>query len=412
MHRLRVKGIPTLLSVVGELGVVIVTQLVALTTLSVAEYARYSAVYLLFGLAYGLSLAVVCDVWARQRRRASFRVSGQTESVDGSVQFANSSNSDGYGGALASCAVLAGLINGTFALTLFSPMQSIFVALATVLGLCRSGNRYFLIATNRAAKAGASDVVGAIGGTAVWVGTVHSEGSHLTGAVVAWMVTSSISLFLSNVVFRRLRGGLIGWIRENYTEIRALIGDALLLNVSSAANPYLAAAVAGPVAMAIVRGATSVLYPLRLLLGAIRPKLVSTTVSNWRIIVPIILGLGAALGVCIAAALWLVSVNNLLPGSTLELLGAHYLSIGVLAWASAVSLFFQFEAKGRLSRRALIGRRAVHTVVMIVSTLVCLLVGGANAAVVGLTIGTVVTIVLWIPRQGNSRLEIVHKRGE
>lgn len=394
MSSKRRTGVSLLVPMIGEVGIVIVVQFIPLVSLSIVNYAAYSAVYLFFGVSYGLVLATVCDIWARQIRRSSDRA-GHLVSTKVHSSLTTERPIE-FGGALLHAAILAGVGNGILALLMFPIEIALLATLSTVFGICRSGNRYYLLATGRSARAGVSDAAGASAGLILWV-VVHvfSEVS-VTTVFWAWLLTGLLSLLVGNIVLSPTRYGIVVWFRANWIDIRSLLGEALVMNVSSVSTPYVAGLIGGSFAMSLVRASSSLLYPIRLILGIIRPRLISHGVKNLKVSVVVVTMCAVLLGIIMAGALRLVSSQGLFPGTALDLLSAHFVPMSILIVVSAVSVFAQFEAKGRLSGRALFIRRLVHSTLVVLGTGGAIALWGAGAALIGLTSATALTIPLWL----------------
>lgn len=398
-------GIKSALPLLSEVCVVAVAQMIPIVAMSVTDYARYTSIYLIFGVMYGIVLATICDVWARSaRRRDELRKLKETQG-DATSETETRQASGRYSGALLQAAMALGATNGILALFVVSPASAALAGVATTLGIIRSGNRYFLLARGKPAKAGLGDLAGALVGATIWLLVLSSESGGVNAGLVAWLATSLTSVLLCSGISIRDTEGLLPWVRSHWTEMRALLGDSLLMNISSVVTPYLAAFFGGFSAMALVRSSTSLLYPVRLVLGVLRPRLVSQGTENWIRSTLNIAGFGAVTGIGVAIGLFSAKHFSLFPKSTFALLADYHIAIGFLTLCTAVSVFLQFEARGRLTASALIGRRLTHTAILVIVVSAATLLGGYSWASAGLAIASALSIPLWAARKTGQKTE-------
>lgn len=393
------------LPILSEVCVVAVAQMIPIVAMSVTEYARYTSIYLIFGVMYGIVLATICDVWARSARRKNESCKLEEDDGDATPEAQARQASRRYSGALLQAAMALGATNGILALFVVSPASAALAGMATTLGIIRSGNRYFLLARGKPGKAGLGDLAGALVGATVWLLVLSFASGNINAGLAAWLATSLTSVLLCSGISLRDTEGLLPWVRTHWKEMRALLADSLLMNISSVVTPYLAALFGGFSAMALVRSSTSLLYPVRLVLGVLRPRLVSHGTENWIRSTLIIAGFGAVTGIGVAIGLFAAKRLSLFPESTLALLADYPRAIGVLTLCTAVSVFLQFEARGRLTASALIGRRLTHTAILVVVVSAATLIGGYNWASAGLAIAAALSIPLWAARKTGHKTE-------
>lgn len=399
--RLLRRAAPTL-PLLSELSVIFLIQFVPLATLSVFDYSQYAAVYLVYGVCYGAVLAVVCDAWARARRQNN--PEGPLLTHTGSEPRARET-ANHYARALGDAALISAAIAFAFSLLLISIPQALLVGLATFLGVTRSGTRYRLLGTNRPLRASAPDFAGVLVGAGLWASTTSQGAADLTNALLVWNLTLVVAVLANFRVSLAQTPGLRAWIVKHQSDVRTLLGEAMLLNVSSAATPYVAWMLGGPVAMALVRSATSFLYPVRLIMGVMRPRLISAGPASAPKGLLASAAMGAPVGLLLCVGLHAVSIYSLFPGSTFHLLSEYAIEVGVLALVTTISVYGQFVAKGSLSPGDLILRRLFHSI--FVTTIIGATVGifGAASAPFGIVTSTTLTIFIWF-------LPGTHPRGE
>lgn len=374
-------------SVLGEGSVVLAVQLLPIVFLTIFDYAWYSAIYLGYAAWLAIMLALLSDVWARA---ASVKVPGAR---------------DEYYGVLTTLAFVSAIpttsIVGVITLDV---TVSAAAGVATAFAVYRAGSRYFLIVMGEAGRAGLADLFAGLLGVAISIALIARDAYSLQVVLIIWLGVNCFSVVAMGArpVFNFRH--LMRWVPRHRPLIGTLLGEAGLMNLASLGNPVIVGAIAGPAALALLRAATSLIYPVRLIMSAIRPSIVSGQLGRARGAVSAVGAVGAILGVAISAALTLSSRFSLAAGSAAEVLAEYSLAVAALAAATTLSTYFQFVARGALPGKAIIQRRIVHTLVMLSCTTIAAQTLGISAIIWAASVATVITIPLWALRTKGSAL--------
>lgn len=364
--------------VLGEASVVLAVQFLPIILLTIIDYAWYSAIYLGYAACLAIMLALLGDVWARVAR---------VDAVDDRVQYyavlTAISVFSGFG-----AVIVVGLVSHDLMLTGVS-------GAATAAAVYRSGSRYFLIVAGDPRRVGLADLIAGLLGSGITILLVASQNYSLHSVVLIWFGVNLIS-----VVAIRARPVLsphhvASWISQHRAMIRSLLGEAGLMNVASIGTPLIVGGIAGTSALALLRGATSLIYPVRLIMGAIRSRIVSGHMGKSRRAVSAVAATGAFLGLVIAVALMASSKLGFTTGSAAELLAEHSWAVATLAATTTLSTYFQFIARGILPGKTIIQRRLIHTVLMLSCTVTAAALFGASAIIWAASLATALTVPLW-----------------
>lgn len=376
------------LPVVGEASVVLAAQFLPIIFLTITEYAWYSAIYLGYAACLAIMLAMLGDVWARIAR---------IDTVDDRVQYyavlTAISVLSGFG-----AAIVVGLVSS-------DPLLTGVSGAATVAAVYRSGSRYFLIVAGDPRRVGLADLIAGILGSGVTILLVTLQNYSLNSVVLIWFGVNLVSVIAIRAwpVFSPRH--VTSWISQHHAMIRSLLGEAGLMNIASIGTPFIVGGVAGTSALALLRGATSLIYPVRLIMGAIRSKIVSGHLDKSPRTVTSVAAIGSLLGLIIAVALIASNKLDLTTGSAAELLAEHSWAVATLAATTTLSTYFQFIARGKLPGRTIIQRRLVHTVLVLSCTVAAAALFGPSAIIWAASLATALTAPLWALRSARADLE-------
>lgn len=364
--------------VIGEASVVLAVQFLPIVLLTIVDYAWYSAIYLGYAACLAIMLALLGDVWARV---------ASANTVDDRVQYYAVLTAISVISALGA-AVVVGLVSR-------DPILTAASGAATAAAVYRSGSRYFLIVAGNPRQVGLADLIAGLLGSGATLVLVASHSYSLHSVLLIWF---GVNLF--SVIVIRARPVLsprhvTGWVSRHRAMIGSLLGEAGLMNVASLGTPLIVGAIAGTSALALLRGATSLIYPVRLIMGAVRSRIVSGYLGKSRRAVGAVAAIGASLGLTIAVALVISSKVGFAAGSAAELLGEHAWAVATLALTTTLSTYFQFIARGALPGKAIIQRRLIHTVLVLSCTVIAASLFGAPAIIWAASLATALTVPLW-----------------
>lgn len=366
--------------IIGEAMVVFIVQFIPLITLSVFDYAIYSAIYLIYAVGLAVMFAVLADVWAREIRAK------RLDPIN---------SADSFGAVLVAICLTFALIGLAIGWLLskdglVGALSSAAVGMATF----RAGARYFLIGTGSLKRAFKADLTGAIAG-ALTLSIGVAIGVHsLSSALAIWLAVVTIAGLVSGVRPHFSLRLTNGWIKGKKRIIQWLLGEALLMNLTSIGAPYFVGIVAGPSSLALLRGSTSLAYPVRLILGTARARIVSGQGVGRNAVRYLSLG-ALSLGGLTFTGLELIYNSGIARGSTLYLLSSHSISIAVLLVATAISTYYQFVARGSNEGRSILIRRVVHTAIVFGCIAALTIIGGEKLVIWGASLGTSLTVIIW-----------------
>lgn len=378
------RGAVYLWLMVGQVASTLVVQVVPMLTLPVRGYATYSIVYLAFAAGLALQYAAVCDVWARVLRDG--------EPGDGARRTLRA--------ALTTLAVLAGVLIGAIVLAVTDSITlGAAGGAAAATGMFRSGVSYRLVADGRIRRAGLSELTGAAGtGVAVTLflvtgtyGTVPALLCWTLGALLATVAAGGVPLVDARATAH--------WYIVRRRDIGLLTTEAAIKTIETVGTPYLVGGIGGALALALHRAASSLTYPVRLVVDVLRARIVSGAIRGSGRAVLLIGGIGALTGAAVATGLVLLTTWGLAgDGTIVDAMAPHALAVGAWICTMSVSSFIQFAGRGRFSGRRLIGRRIATTLVVLTTTAGGVLLLGTSAVIASAAAAELLAALLWLPR--------------
>lgn len=369
--------------IVGEALLACVVQFCPMVFLGLEGYAMYAGIYLAYAAALSIMFAVLSDVWARQIRKSKSK-----------FEFDRAHQSTLTFLTLATAAVSSICIGWLMDVSL---LTAVIAAVGAGFAVYRAGTRYRLIAMGRMASAGSADIAAAVIGLGSASVLVMTERYSLQTSLGIWLIISIVSVLLNRSKPCFDFPATIQWMRSNKGEISALVGDTALMNVSSVVMPFTVGAIATPVTFAILRAATSVVYPVRLVMSSVRARIVANPMSTGGVRIALIALCGLVLGSALTGSLAVVDSLGLAHGSTLEVLATHALSVGFLGVFTTISLYLQFTARGVLAPAQILYRRIVHTIVLFTITVAAVVVD-PDLVVWSAALSTALTCGIWWQR--------------
>ena len=372
--------------IAGQIATTAVIQVLPMLTLSVQGYARFAIVYLAFAGFLALQYATICDVWARLLRRAG----GVT------VQLRD------YQASLTALTSLSGLTLGLVALLFTGDVLfALAGGLATAVSMYRSGIAYRLIAEDRIRFAGVTDLLGASIAGIVSLGLIATGHFSTTVALACWALASlgaSVRARIAPVADVR---AAVRWFSGNRGDIALLSAEAAIKTVETVGTPYLVGAVGGALPLALHRAASSLTYPVRLVLEMLRARIISGAIGGGLRAVGAIAVIGLLAGSGVGGGLVVLGSWGILGGDTIvDALAPHALAVGAWILTMAVSSFVQFVGRGRLDGRRLLGRRLANTVIVLGVTAGGVILFGAGAVIWSAALAELLAAGLWILRRG------------
>ncbi len=371
-------------SIAGSLSnaaYVLTLQVVALLVLDPASFGVFSLAYLGFALSSSLAMSLISEAWLRKHR--------------------NDEDRDGwrdYGAVSLYFAASAGLI----ALIVFCIVPilrevAVISAISVFASTYRACARYFVVRM-RGAPAG---IPGDLAGAGVFLATVALGlpffGSNLDAVMVAWMSGAVATLVASG------RPSLAGpavirtWSMTYSKEIRALLGDSLLSNVSAVGTPIVIAPVLGIAAFGVYRALGSIAAPIRLLIVPLAPVIARRPLSDhftlrWGLsYVTLSLGLGTLAGLVLV----IIQVSETELG-VVGALSSYWLAGAIFIAANFFGHLTSIIARAWVPTRMLIALRGWHTGLGVVLPIGGALLSGISGAIWGLTASIVAASIVWI----------------
>lgn len=373
----------------GQVAMTAVIQIVPMLMLPVAGYAVYAAVYLGFAACLAIQLAAICDVWARTLRR--------TGSSDELLRT--------YQAALTSLALVGGAAVATVVLVASGqPLLASTGGIAITAALYRGGVMYRLVAEGRIRRAGASELAGAAAGAAAAIAVVVSDSYSAPTALVCWTVGTLVAGVSAGIPPSWNPRESVTWFSDHREEIRLLSIETAIKTIETVGTPYVVGAIGGGLALALHRAASSLTYPVRLILDMLRARIISGSFSASPRTLGLIGGIGAVAGALVAIGLIVLDRWGILPpGTIVEAMAPH--ALAVAAWVSTLSIssFIQFAGRGTFTGRRLIVRRVVHTVVVLGLTASGVIFFGPGAVIWFAALSELVASPLWIPQRADRR---------
>lgn len=372
------------LLIAGDGLFIAVIQFMPLILLHVRDYAVYAGLYLIYAAALALMFALLSDPWARSVRQGVNRAIEEVRS---------------YYAVLSAMALGTGLVMATTGAVLgLGLVASTALLIAGTAALFRVGSRYFLIATTGGRVVGWADTISAGFGLIAVIVLVTRQGYSLEHAIILWMIVSLMATAATRVKPLISLKELRRWPSGRGSAMLALLSEAAIMNLASVGTPYAVGAILGAPGLAAHRGATSLAYPVRLVLGAVRSRLVTGALRP-RVKVLLLVGLlGILLGSAAVVLLMGLRRSGYAVDSVLVMLGAYPYPVGLLIAATSVSTFLQFAVRGSVPGRSLLFRRGLHTSIVLLVTIVGALAGGVGSMLWGAAIAAWATVPIWASR--------------
>lgn len=371
----------------GQVASTAAIQVIPMLTLAVAGYALYAVVYLVFAAFLALQYATICDVWARMLRRSQ----------------PTGSQLRAFQAALTALTALSGTATGLIVLA--ASGQGLLAAAggtAAALAMYRSGVVYRLVATERIRRAGVTELLGAAAAGLLSVSLLTLSVYTTTTALLCWAFGALCASLAAGVGPVASPRAAAGWFSDNRRDIGLLSAETAIKTVETVGTPFLVGALAGALALALHRAASSLTYPVRLVIEVLRARIISGAIGGSLRAVLVIGAIGALAGTTVAVGLVVLEHWGVLGGGTIvDALAPHAVAVGAWLLAMAVSSFVQFLGRGAFNGRRLIGRRIATTVVVLGVTGSGVLLLGAGAVIWSAALAELLAALLWIPRRAD-----------
>jgi hypothetical protein len=369
--------------VIGQGSMIAVIQLIPMLGLPVSGYALYAAVYLGYAAGVAITYATVADVWARLLRRGE-----PSAALLSSFHAALTSIS-------LACGTLVGVV-GTL-LSHSAPLGAV-AGLAVTTAVFQSGVAYRLVSAERTSRVGTADVIGAVSAGALTTVFLTSGVYSPLLALLSWAAGNTISCAILAVPPRWSPREAAGWFRDHRNAIALLAGEASIKTLESVGTPYLVGGIGGVLALALHRAASSLTYPVRLIVDVLRSRIISGAIGGSGRAVLVVGTLGAVAGTAVGAGLALLGGREWLStDSIVTQMAPHALAVGAWVWSTSISSFVQFVGRGKFSGRRLILRRTAHTIIVLGATASGVLIVGPAAVVWSAALSELAATALWIP---------------
>lgn len=380
----------SLFAVAANAGYVLAIQLLALVTLSPAEFGTFSIQYLIYAFGSSLAFSLISEAWIRSDLREGIRSPWKE-----------------YSSASMYLALALGLVTLVISLA-FPPLRPIAFAgaFAVAASVYRGAARYYSLRMGEPRGVLPGDVTGLLGTLATWAIFMAFGFRELWVMVLVWAIGSLASALASKKPALGHPRIVVSWWRDHRQNIRPLLRDSLLMDAGAIGTPYLLAPVLGLAQFGIYRAISNVAAPVRLILNPIRPQLAAAPLAKQRsarragtvILASVILG-GAAY-----ACLLIIGVIDIDLGSLSEIV-AFAIPAAVFVTANFLGHYFYIVARAHLESRPLLIGRIVQTALAIVVPIAGALTLGLPGAIWGYSICTAVSAVVWaflVLRSGKS----------
>lgn len=360
--------------------------MVALTPLLIfqaEEAGQFAVVYLIFALAWSLTLSIICDAWVRVRATATAEQNSWTH----------------YSPAASQLAIIAGLVGFGVGFAVYGAAP---VALAAAIGIAanvsRLGSRYYRVVSHGPVSVIISDVATIV----VFIGTLFSATFLEIGLSLALATAWAISNLVGALFYRpsrwRRHTNLLTWIRGRRHAVSLLLKDSILMDAGANLAPLAMMPIMGASGFGIYRAVSSVATPVQLLLDPLRPnisQLPAAVVTGKKTLAAV---LAAAVAMSAAAYAVLVVVIEgwgLFPGVLTDL--AYYaLPCALFVAANLVGHFYYICARARLSQKSILTGRIFQTAVSIAFPLAGLLAFNLGGAIWGFALAAVCSGTVWL----------------
>lgn len=360
--------------------------MVALTPLLIfqAEQAgEFAVVYLIFALAWSLTLSIICDAWVRVRATTS----------------AEQNSWGHYSPAALQLAILAGLVGFGVGLAVY---QELPIALAAAVGIAanvsRLGSRYYRVVSHGPASVIASDVATIVVFVGSLIASARSGMDMSLSLALAWAISNLVGAFFYRPGSWRRNNHILAWIQARRHAVGLLLKDSILMDAGANLAPLAMMPLLGAGGFGIYRAVSSVATPVQLLLDPLRPnisQLPAAVVTGRKTLAAV---LAAALGMSAAAYAVLVVVIQgwgLFPGVLTDL-ARYALPCAVFVAANLIGHFYYICARARLSQKSILTGRIFQTAVSILFPFAGLLPFHLGGAIWGFALAAVCSGTVWL----------------
>lgn len=368
-------GLSTMLNSIS----VLLLQVLALLALIPADFGRFSAVYLIFGLSTSFLLSVVCEAWQRTRPHSSW---------------------GSYGAMLVWMSLTAGFVTGTVCLVVGSlrPLALPSV-IAVVFATYRTGARYYSMQFGEKKYVLFGDLgsILVLGGAWFWIFLAGQASSRLVSVSWAWALSSMASALLSRRATAVRVQVIREWMTQHGHEVRTLLADSMILDAAGIGVPYALIPLLSISGFGTYRALSNFSGPVKLMLFPLRP-LFSKRDIHWFAqpkVVAAIFAAGSIIGAAGGAALVLLQRGAIEVG-TLTSLSHFWLLAGVFVAATFVNGVYYLIGRTHFTRRVLLTGRLTSTILGIVLPVVGALVGELKGAMIGATLCVTLVAFVWI----------------
>lgn len=384
MHRWKKyrKILLLVISVGSNAVLVLAPQLISLILLNPNYFGIFSVVYLVYAFSVSLSLSIVSEPLVRSGIPAS-----------------NMNAQRGYLSTLAAVSILAGLVGGVVSFGFhLGLLMSVVSFLAVTLGSFRAGLRFYLVYLNDTRSVLVGDLLGILGFVSTLVFLPMNYGGALVSIVLAWAMSSFLSIMPN---YRLLIGSprhVVSWINENKTDIRHLLKDSLLMDVGSIFTPLIIAPYLGNSGFGTYRAVSNVAAPVRLVLNPLRPLIgnhAKRHLASYRFYILAGTFVGLLFGAAAAAALLLLDHLQIQIG-TMNSLVDYKIPVSLFIFSNFLGHLFYIRARAVSSGHELFKGRIIQTIFMTIGPIAGVTLFGLPGAIWFLSVVTLLSSVSWI----------------
>lgn len=360
--------------------------MVALTPLLIfqAEQAgQFAVVYLIFALAWSLTLSILCDAWVRVRATTSVEQSSWNHYSPAALQLSLLAGAVGFGVG-------------------YSVYGDVSIALAAAVGIAanvfRLGSRYYRVVSHGPVSVIASDLATIIVFVASLAGTAYFGMDSSLALALAWALSNLVGAMFYRPGRWQRNNHLLAWIALRRHSVGLLLKDSILMDAGANLAPLAMMPLMGTSGFGIYRAVSSVATPVQLLLDPLRPNisLLPAAVVTGRKTLSAVLALALVMSAAAYAVLAVVIEDwGLFPG-VLTSLAEYAIPCAVFVAANLVGHFYYICARARLSQKAILTGRIFQTVVSIIFPLTGLLVFQLGGAIWGFALAAAFSGTVWL----------------
>lgn len=360
---------------------VLAIQIAALFMLEPRDFGVFSLAYLAFALTSSVAMSTISEAWLR--REAGSSTAGSWRDYAGASMYLS-------------------LASGAVALVIFllvGPLRDVAVvgALAVAASTYRVSARYYVVKTGGPRAGIPGDVIGTVALAVALVGWLLTVGSGLVSIMVAWAVGALASALGTRVPPIQGPAVLVRWVSEHRREVRALLGDSVITNITAIGTPIVLAPILGITRFGIYRALGNVAAPVRLLVLPLAPVIASRPVQShfglrWG---SMYIGLSLGLGLGAATVLFGIQAADFNVG-VLGALSEFWLPAGVFVSANFFGHLTSIIARAHLLTRELIRGRIVQMVFGVSLPIAGAVLFGLSGALWGLAMSATLSSCWWI----------------